>query len=79
MKDTKMDSTTLIALARFDRAEQLALARSILDNANIDSVVRNEYTATILPLGDDFAAELMVREEDAARASRLLRDFIKGI
>ena len=42
MKDTKMDSTSLIALARFDRAEQLAVARSILDNANIDSVVRNE-------------------------------------
>ena len=74
-----MDSTSLIALARFDRAEQLAVARSILDNANIASVVRNEYTATILPLGDDFAAELMVREEDAVRASRLLRDFIKGI
>lgn len=78
MKDTKMDSSRLITLARFDRAEQLALARSILDNAGIDSVVRNEYMSSILPLGEDLAAELMVREEDAARARRLLESFIKG-
>lgn len=78
MKDTKMDSSSLISLARFDRAEQLALARSILDSANIYSVVRNEYMASILPLGEDMAAELMVREEDAARASELLRDLMKG-
>lgn len=78
MKDTKMHSQNLVTLLRFDRAEQLAVARSILDNAGIESTIRNEYMASILPIGEDMAAELMVREEDAARAMRLLENFRKG-
>ena len=78
MKDTKMQSKNLVTLLRLDRAEQIAIARSILDNAGIESTIRNEYMASILPIGEDLAAELMVREEDAARASKLLESFMKG-
>jgi hypothetical protein len=78
MKDTKMQSENLVTLLRLDRAEQIAIARSILDNAGIESTIRNEYMASILPIGEDLAAELMVREEDAARASKLLESFMKG-
>ena len=77
MKDTKMQSENLVTLLRFDHAEQLAIARSILDNAGIESTIRNEYMASILPIGEDLAAEL-VREEDAARATKLLESFMKG-
>ena len=60
-------------------AEFCTLTRSlsILDNAGIESFVRNEYMASILPI-EDIAAELMVREEDATRAMQLLESFIKG-
>lgn len=78
MKDTKMQSENLVTLLRLDHAEQIAIARSILDNAGIKSTIRNEYMASILPIGEDLAAELMVREEDAARASKLLESFMKG-
>ena len=77
MKDTKMQSENLVTLLRFDHAEQLAIARSILDNAGIESTIRNEYMASILPI-EDIDAELMVREEDATRAMQLLESFIKG-
>lgn len=78
MKDTKMQSENLVTLLRLDRADQIAIARSILDNAGIKSTIRNEYMASILPIGEDLAAELMVREEDAARASKLLESFMTG-
>ncbi|MBQ5679446.1 MAG: DUF2007 domain-containing protein [Rikenellaceae bacterium] len=72
-----MDSQNLVTLLRFDHNEQIAVARSILDNAGIESFVRNEYMASILPI-EDIDAELMVREEDATRAMQLLESFIKG-
>lgn len=72
-----MDSLNLVTLFRFDRNEQIAIARSILDKAGIESFVRNEYMASILPI-EDMAAELMVREEDATRALQLLESFVKG-
>jgi len=78
MKDTKMHSKNFIALLRLDRAEQIAVVRSILDNAGIESFVRNEYMSSILPIGENMAAEIMVHEEDAARAMQLLESFMKG-
>ena len=60
MKDTKMHSEDLVMILRSDHAEQIAVARSILDNAGIESIIRNEYMASILPIGEDLAAELMV-------------------
>lgn len=73
-----MDSQNLVTLLRFDHNEQIAVARSILDNAGIESFERNEYMASILPI-EDIDAELMVREEDATRAMQLLESFIKGV
>ena len=78
MKDTKMHQANLVTILRFDHVNQVAVARSILDNAGIESTIRNEYMASIMPIGEDLAAELMVREEDAARASKLLESFTKG-
>ena len=72
-----MNPQNLVTLLRFDHSEQIAVARSILDNAGIESFVRNEYMASILPI-EDVTAELMVREEDATRATQLLESFIKG-
>lgn len=73
-----MHSENLVTILRSDHTEQIAVARSILDNAGIESTIRNEYMASIMPIGEDFAAELIVRGEDAARASKLLESFMKG-
>ena len=73
-----MHQANLVTILRFDHVNQVAVARSILDNAGIESTIRNEYMASIMPIGEDLAAELMVREEDAARASKLLESFAKG-
>lgn len=78
MIDTEMRSSALISLARFDRTDQLAVACSILDNAGIEYSIRNEYMSSILPVGEDLAAEIMVHEEQAARAAKLLHKLIEG-
>ncbi len=72
-----MHSKNIVVIFRFDHNEQIAVVRSILDNAGIESFVRNEYMASILPI-EDMAAELMVRKEDAARAMLLLENFQKA-
>ena len=76
MKDTKMQPTKLIVILRCNDIERLAIARSILDNAEIFSTIRNEYMATILPIGEDMAAELLVEEKDIERATKLLKNFL---
>lgn len=76
MKDTKMQPTKLIVILRCNDIERLAIARSILDNAEIFSTIRNEYMATILPIGEELAAELLVEEKDIERATKLLKNFL---
>jgi hypothetical protein len=76
MKDTKMQPTKLIVILRCNDIERLAIARSILDNAEIFSTIRNEYMATILPIGEEMAAELLVEEKDIERATKLLKNFL---
>lgn len=76
MKDTEMQSTKLVVILRCNDIERLAIARSILDNAEIFSTIRNEYMATILPIGEELAAELLVEEKDIERATKLLKNFL---
>ena len=76
MKDTEMQPTKLIVILRCNDIERLAIARSILDNAEIFSTIRNEYMATILPIGEELAAELLVEEKDIERATKLLKNFL---
>ncbi len=76
MKDTEMQPTKLIVILRCNDIERLAVARSILDNAEIFSTIRNEYMASILPIGEDMAAELLVEEKDIERATKLLKNFL---
>lgn len=76
MKDTEMQSTKFVVVLRCNDIERLAIARSILENAEIFSTIRNEYMASILPIGEDMAAELIVSEEDAERATELLKNFL---
>lgn len=76
MKDTEMQSTKFVVVLRCNDIERLAIARSILENAEIFSTIRNEYMASILPIGEELAAELLVEEKDIERATKLLKNFL---
>jgi hypothetical protein len=48
-------------------------AKNILQDQGIPSLVAGEYSAELLPVLD---IPLLVREEDAERAARILRDYL---
>lgn len=72
-----MKKSGLVTLMKFNRIDEATVAKSVLDGAGIYSAIRNEYMASILPLGEDVAAELMVSERDAKQAAELLEAFIR--
>jgi hypothetical protein len=51
------------------------LARNILQSQGIPSLLQGETSAEILPVLD---IPLVVREEDAAHAERILKDFLEA-
>ena len=51
------------------------VARNILQSQGIPSVVAGETSAELLPVLD---VPLLVREEDAERASSILRDYLES-
>ncbi len=51
------------------------LARNILQSQGIPSLLQGETSAEVLPVLD---IPLLVREEDAAHAERILKDFLEA-
>jgi len=51
------------------------LARNILQSQGIPSLLQGETSAEVLPVLD---IPLQVREEDAAQAERILKDFLEA-
>lgn len=72
-----MNDDRLVTLMKFDRINEAEMAKSLLESAGIFGVIRNEYEATVLPIGSDLDAELMVYRSDVARATELLHAFIE--
>ena len=65
----------LVAARVFSGATALMdveMAKNILQDQGIPSVVSGEYSSELLPVLD---VPLLVREEDAERAARILRDY----
>ena len=50
------------------------MAKNILQDQGIPSVVSGEFSSELLPVLD---VPLLVREEDAERAARILRDYFE--
>ncbi len=65
------DSENLVVVRAWNSVTQAEMARSILDDAGIFSMIGNEYMSTLYPTGV-MPAQLLVREEDAERAGALL-------
>jgi len=51
------------------------MAKNILQDQGIPSVVSGGFSAELLPVLD---VPLLVREEDAERAARILRDYFEA-
>ncbi len=67
----KLDS--MVVLTEYDSITQAEIAKTILDGDGIWSMINNEYMSTIYPTGI-MPAQLIVMEQDVARARKLLTD-----
>ena len=65
-----MDSQDLLAVSTFRSVSDAQIAKGILDEAGIESMIRSDNGGGMLPAID--GAELLVRAEDVERAAELL-------
>lgn len=66
-----MEQDTLVVVAQYNSASEAEIAKSLLDSAGIRSMIRNEYMASIYPVGA-MPAQIVVRTEDYEKARALL-------
>lgn len=66
-----MENDSFVVIREYDSVTQAEMAKSVLDGMGIYALIRNEYMATIYPIGA-MAAQLAVRREDAERASEAI-------
>lgn len=67
-----MKDETMAVAAEYNTPAEAEIAKSLLDSAGIWSTIRNEYMASIYPVGA-MPAQIVVRTEDYEKAQTLLR------
>ena len=67
-----MNDVDLIAVSNFRSTTDAQIAKGILDEAGIDSIIRSDNAGGMYPAID--GAALLVRAEDAQEAGRILSD-----
>ncbi|MDE5579655.1 MAG: DUF2007 domain-containing protein [Alistipes sp.] len=67
-----MEQETWVVVAQYNSVSEAEIAKSLLDSAGIWSMIRNEYMASIYPVGA-MPAQIVVRTEDYEKAQTLLR------
>lgn len=65
-----MESSDLVVVSRFKSVVDAQVAKGVLDEAAIESMIRSDNAGGMYPALAD--AELLVRAEDAERAGQLL-------
>ena len=65
-----MKSTELVAVATFNSTADAQIAKGILDEVRIESLIRSDNAGGMYPAMA--GADLMVRAEDAAKANEAL-------
>lgn len=65
-----MRSSDLVVVSRFRSVVDAQLAKGVLDEAEIESMIRSDTAGGMYPALAE--AELLVRAEDVERAGRLL-------
>ncbi|MDE5708233.1 MAG: DUF2007 domain-containing protein [Alistipes sp.] len=66
-----MENETLVVVAEYNSETEAEIARTLLDDAGIDSTIRNEYMSAIYPVGA-MPAQLVVSSDVAERAREIL-------
>jgi putative signal transducing protein len=71
-----MDSEELVAVSTFRSTVDAEIAKGVLDEAGIESMIRSDNAGGMYPA--IAGAELLVRAEDAARANQALDLITRG-
>jgi hypothetical protein len=66
-----MKSPDLVAVSTFRSTADAQIAKGILDEVGIESMIRSDNAGGMYPAMD--AADLLVKAEDAAKANEALR------
>ncbi len=70
-----MQVDTMVVLKEYDVLSKAEMAKALLDEAGMWSMVNNEYMSTIYPTGIA-PAQLITRREDAHRALEIISVLI---
>lgn len=76
-KYTTMKIDAMVVLTEYDSITQAEMAKSLLDEMGIWSMINNEYMSTIYPTGI-MPAQIIVMREDQVRAQRALESIVIG-
>lgn len=66
-----MENETLVVVAEYNSETEAEIARTLLEDAGIDSTIRNEYMSAIYPVGT-MPAQLVVSSKAADKAREIL-------
>ena len=69
-----MNEENLVVIRVYDSVNEAEWDKSILDNAGIWSMIRNEIMSTLYPMGI-MPAELVVRRKDKSHAQDILEAY----
>jgi len=66
-----MKNETWAVVAEYNSETEAEIAKTLLDDAGIGSMIRNEYMSTLYPVGT-MPAQIVVGSEEAERARDIL-------
>lgn len=67
-----MERDDLVVLMKFDRVNNAALHKSLLESAGIQAYILDEYMGTVLPAGGGLQVRLAVAQSDEKKAREIL-------
>ncbi|MFI3259236.1 MAG: DUF2007 domain-containing protein [Rikenellaceae bacterium] len=70
-----MNHDRMVPLMEYNTLDQAEMAKSILEESGIWTMINNEFMSTIYPTGI-VPAQLIIMEEDLARAKRILEESL---
>ena len=74
IKSITMNSENLVVVRVYDSVNEAEWDKSILDNAGIWSMIRNEIMSAIYPTGI-MPAQLVVQSKDKSKAEEILEAY----
>ena len=73
-----MESDNLVTVMKFADVNEAEMAKSLLEAEGIICYLRNEFSASVLPLGGDIDVEVVVAQRDVESATKLLNAMFEN-